>query len=383
MALILAEPCVEPGTTLTAGEFVPVGWSDTISGTNSPSIISATDRYGVANHAWSARSGFGSNVSIEVIKNYTADADSTVIIGFAFIPSFSITQTIARVYSSSGALRGTLSFAAIGAGIPGKLTYTPNGAGVLADSVVAVVDSAAWYYIELKVVCHASTGTATIKVNERVVAIGTGNTTGGQAGTDIGQASILMLTNGSGSNQCSFDDIYICSGAGATNNDFLGDVRVSRLRPNAAGDSTGFTAGGGGSAANHWDNVDNLMGVSGSATPYNAGATAGLDESYNLTDLPAALSGQAIFGVIQHSFMYCNILNVGMSHFVKDSGAESESTTVATTTSAPINGANAASPAIATQSRYSRVLETKPSGGAWSYSEVNGMRAGARIKTIT
>ena len=45
----------------------------------------------------------------------------------------------------------------------------------------------------------------------------------------------------SGSVENYFDDLYFLDATGSVNNDFLGNMRVSTLRPNASGDITQFT----------------------------------------------------------------------------------------------------------------------------------------------
>ena len=50
-----------------------------------------------------------------------------------------------------------------------------------------------------------------------------------------------------------YDDWYVCDNSGPVNNNFLGDVQVGLLLPNAAGDAAGWTGSGGGA---HYGYVD-------------------------------------------------------------------------------------------------------------------------------
>lgn len=85
----------------------------------------------------------------------------------------------------------------------------------------------AWYYIEFKVICHATTGSYELRVGEVNVlsAIGV-NTKAGS--NDYHTAFQLERTAASKT----FDDVYCLDGSGSVNNDFLGNNRVTAIYPN-------------------------------------------------------------------------------------------------------------------------------------------------------
>ncbi len=127
--------------------------------------------------------------------------------------------------------------------------YLNNGAGTLSikrggsgGTVLAtsanVIGLNQWYFIELKVTID-NAGAYQLKVNGTDwIAAGSGDTqnTGNPYGNQV------AYRFGRLDSASYLDDVYICDGDGATNNDFLGDVRVSALFPNAAGTYSQFNA---------------------------------------------------------------------------------------------------------------------------------------------
>ena len=88
-----------------------------------------------------------------------------------------------------------------------------------------------WYYIEFKVYCDTTAGTYEVRVGGVNVLNGITNTqyTSGlnyYIKVKIGAGGWALL---------SYDDFYVCDGAGTVNNNFLGDCKVETLRPD--GDS--------------------------------------------------------------------------------------------------------------------------------------------------
>lgn len=371
MSLIMTEPCDENPA--------PVAW-DSTSGASI--IVAAGDRYpgDSSGFCWTP-----STTSTRCVlgKSFSADADSTVVIGAAIKVQSTLGNgsfsDIFRLFDA-GFINQRCTVWAVGAGVSTghKIQVragSTSGGTLLAGTSVAVIDASAWYYLEVKVVCNSSTGSVNIKVNEINVASVSGiDTTGGFAGSTFG--TVQWGVTDSNISPHSWDDFYLLNGAGSTNNDFLGDVRVIRLRPNAAGSSSGFTPGGSGNdGTNHYENVNDTP---IQASHYNASGVDETDEYYNYPNLPASITG-TIFGVQQKKIANCSALNVGMAHILKDSTTESESSEFALSTTVPSTSASAANTAVT----FSRCLDTKPSGGSWTVSEVNAMQSGARIKSIT
>lgn len=163
----------------------------------------------------------------------------------------------------------------------GTLLGTTSGANILYDS---------WVYLEVKAVIDDSVGSVEVHANEvEVLALSSVDTKNGGTGA----INVISLNCPRNDQHMVFDDLYICDTSGAAPcNDFLGDVRVDQLLPNAAGTYTQFTP----SAGSNYENVDET-GYSDGDTTYNETDSVGNKDSYNLASLPSPPSGTAIFGV--------------------------------------------------------------------------------------
>ena len=177
-----------------------------------------------------------------------------------------------------------------------------------------------WKFIECKVVCGTS-GSYVVRVAGVTVLSGTGNT---KAGThayhdhfDIGAAFGGLTT---------FDDLYALDGTGPVNNDFLGDLKVVAIFPNAAGDSTQWTPSSGNNYAAVNENPPDAD------SSYVENATTGHKDLYNYGDL-SGLS--TIYGVqISTEARLTDVGSLTLKTSAKTSGTESDDAgqTVATQT---------------------------------------------------
>jgi hypothetical protein len=84
------------------------------------------------------------------------------------------------------------------------------------------------------------------------------------------------------------DDMYICDGSGSLNNDFLGDVTVSALLPNGAGNTTGWTA----SAGSNYQCVDEA--TPNDDTDYVSTSTLTAKDTYAFPSVVAGAEVKAI-----------------------------------------------------------------------------------------
>lgn len=150
-----------------------------------------------------------------------------------------------------------------------------------------------WTHIEIRAVCSTSVGEVQIRANGVTVLSLTGiNTDAAASGTfsglTVGGVSIASEPSGS------FSDLYLCSGAGTTNNTFLGDCKVEALTPSSDGATQQFTAVPGGT---HYTAIDETP---MSTTDYLSGAS-GQTELNGFTDMtgtPATVFGvQVVSGV--------------------------------------------------------------------------------------
>lgn len=110
-----------------------------------------------------------------------------------------------------------------------------------------------WYFVEIGWLSNASTGTATVKVNNVTVITATNIDTKGGASTTWTAFELAAGSNASNS----YDDFYVCDdtddGKSPATNTFLGDVRVEYLRPATAGAHSDWTVVGGGTHPNAVD----------------------------------------------------------------------------------------------------------------------------------
>lgn len=146
---------------------------------------------------------------------------------------------------------------------------------ILGTSAAAAISSVkGWWYVEIKAE-FASSADVEIRVNGVAVLTLTGVDTT-ESGNNVCNAFGIVggITGGSQG----FDDLYILDTTGsAPYNDFLGDIRVIELLPNAAGDSTQWTP----NAGANWDREDDV--TQDGDTTYVSSNTDGQTDLYNLT----------------------------------------------------------------------------------------------------
>ena len=165
--------------------------------------------------------------------------NSTIVVGGAwkYIGS-PITNDVLRLYD--GATLGVnLSYNATNGTLIIKTGSTTLG------SIVTSVLSNVWLYLELKVVCNSSTGSAILRVNGTTVLTLTGQNT--QAGSHSYHDIVDFVFQASQSG--AWDDIYILDGSGSVNNDFLGVQKVMCMYPTGDSGSEEWTTSSG---ANHY-----------------------------------------------------------------------------------------------------------------------------------
>jgi len=109
---------------------------------------------------------------------------------------------------------------------------------VLGTTTVALQEDV-FAYVEVKVTVHGSAGTVDVRINGASAMTGlTGQNTRGEGSTD-GWTHLRtgQCTGGSVRAWLDIDDLVIMDGSGSVNNDFLGDVTIGCLYPDADGNS--------------------------------------------------------------------------------------------------------------------------------------------------
>lgn len=291
--------------------------------------IGGTPRTGTA--AANLSSGFGSNPEGASLHMSAALADqhTTFIIGFglrqqnfpvsnaafmqidaAVTPSTTVRFSFRRENDGSISVwsggTGTLN------GFPSGIT---NGGTIIAQSDPNVIRFGQYYHIETKLVAGAVAGTIEVRVNGTTVASFTGNT-----GTATFKTVILGTVNDVDSNAAGvfIDDFVLMNGAGATNNDFIGDSRVQNFLPNGNGNYSELIG-------QDADSIDNYLNVDEAApdsgTTYNGGATSGDQDSYAFPNLPTNID--TVRGVAQRAFAAnSDATDRNARHFVRIAGTD-------------------------------------------------------------
>lgn len=240
----------------------------------------------------------------------------------------------------------------------GTLQVLRFGVAVTGGTSTATVSAGNTYYIEWKVTIANSIAANSCKVRiggVDVITVATGQDLQDTSNSTANQVTLGNVnSSGSMGSTTYIDDFYVCNQSGSTNNDFLGDVRVDTLFPNAEGTHLDYTPSTG---TTHYTLVDE---TAPNTSDYNENGTAGNRDSYNMQDLSTisgSIYGVQVSGAILKDDVGARSIKVGM----RAGGTTSVGSAQALTT---------------TQAYYSAVHETNPStSAAWTESGVNGAEA--------
>ena len=212
-----------------------------------------------------------------------------------------------------------------------------------------------WHYIEAKVtIGDAPDGVASLKINGVDVLTQTGLDT-----RNAGNATAnIIKINGINNQNTYFDDLYICDGSGAVNNDYLGDIKVECLLPTADGATADWTALSGAD----YTNVDEAL--QDGDTTYISSSTANQVDTFAMGNL--ATSAGTIKGV-QYLLMAR-----------KDDAGSRSVAPVARPVSTDRVGTTAS---LADTYAYVReIAELNPEdSAAWEIADINGMEYGVKL----
>lgn len=280
----------------------------------------------------------------------TLDAQATWIVGFAY-------KTNRGSATSNGIVRfvdgGTLHVD-LRHDASGNLFVTRNGTTLATGTAVLAANTS--YYIEIKVTIADAGGVAVVKV-DGVTDI---NFSGDTRNAGNASANIVSLA-GSTSVTSDIDDYYICDGTGSSPyNDFLGDCRVEALFPNGNGNSSVLV----GSDGNSTDNYLLVDETAPATADYVESSTVGDKDTYTYTNLTAT-SG-TVYGVAVRP--YAAKTDAGSRSIVavarvSTTEVDSSALTLSNTATYPLEAPRT----------------TKPGGGSWSISDVNGAEFGAKV----
>ena len=337
MALLFVDSFDHVGTLLAG---LAAKW-DLISGT--PLISSTTVRTGTG--------ALQLGVTADITKQITPPGD-VFILGWGFrMAGISTTTEIVRFLESS-TVHLALIFDASG------FLVVKRGSTVLATATSHAFLLNTWYYIEVKVVVHDTTGSVAVRVDGVPVTFNASLT--GIDTRNAGTAGIVDRVRFAGSAAYYFyDDLYICDDAGSVNNDFLGICKIERLLPSTGnGDHVDFTCSTG---TDHGALVDENPPTDD--TDYVSSDTAGHQDCYHYPSL--ALTG--------------SILGVQTNLYARktDAGAR---TVAAIVRSGGTTYPGAALAPLTTYRYLTEVQAVNPATGlAWTAAEIAGLQVGMKI----
>ena len=195
--------------------------------------------------------------------------DSTLITGCAFLFSSAGNNTASiNLYDNA-----TLGIGAtLNPTAPSSLTVKLGGTTIATYSSFTMRDNE-WYYMELKVFCHPTSGTVEVRIDGVTVISLTGINT--QAGANTYHNKVSLV----GAQYNYFDDFYICDGSGTTVNNFQGVCKVIGLLPNADTGTIQWTPSTG---TTHYNLVDSNP---ANATDYVYSSTQTNTDLYTYPDL--------------------------------------------------------------------------------------------------
>jgi len=239
----------------------------------------------------------------------------------------------------------------------GKVAAYGAGNTHLGTTTNAVYKKDRWHYFEVKVVCHDTAGSYEVRVD------GVNVLSGSNVDTRTGADTRFVRFRCDEWSQY-LDDIYICDTDGTTNNDFLGQVIVEAVFPNADGDSSDWTPASG---TDNYAMVDDNP--TDDDTSYVESNTEGETDLYQYTDL-STITDEDILGVVLKT-------EPRMTAFPGD--LDIYQTVKSGSTASDGDGVNIADDSYTS---IQRVLETDPdTSSVWTASGVNGAQFG--IKTGT
>jgi hypothetical protein len=232
-----------------------------------------------------------------------------------------------------------------------------RGTTLIATTSGLGIQIATWYYVEFKVLCHASAGSYELRVGEETVLSATGVNT--QVGSNAYHTT-FQLAQYTVDAPTQFDDTYCLDGSGSVNNDFLGNMRVNAIYPNADTVAKAWTRSAG---SDNYVLVDEV--VCDDDTTYVESETTDQKDLYEYSPLSGVVS--AIKGIqINTICRETDAESFDLVTVVKSGSTESDN-----------------SPQAIGSTNYvvkRRIVELDPDTGlAWTVSGVNAVQAGIKM----
>jgi hypothetical protein len=319
---------------------------DNYDSSQNAGIVMATGRHAGGNNRALDIDFNNSNVTRAI-----PESTSTIVVGFAYNSGiWSTSLDLLRLWSGGTEMIVLRPSAGIELVVDRGSTQLgiTTGLGLIANQ---------WYYIELKVFIHDSTGTVELWVDgSKELDLTSQDTRNGTPST-INRFQLVGNTN-----NARFDDLYVLDDSGSDATDRLGDVRVETLFPDADGATNDFTAVGTGST--NADRVDDGI-TPDDDTTYVHSATAADKDLYGF---------EAITGSVD------TVYGVGVCLRLRK--AEAGERTVRTVARSSTTEVESADKYLGVDWRYiNHIYENDPNGGGnWTEANVNAAQFGLKIQ---
>lgn len=330
-------------------DYTQKGWQLSSGG---PAISTAVKRTGIQSFRFA-----GSGPNTAVVHRNAPAAVASMAMGFAWYRTAGIDTAQSWVDVVNAA--DGVTHLRLGIDASNHLTVFRGAGTTLLGTGTTSVPVNAWVYIEFKFTVDDTTGVAVVRLNEAVEINLSGiDTRNGGTVAAADRITYRQDQNGGGVNY--MDDYYLLDTTTGTPNDFLGDIKVECLLPNGNGNSSQLVGSDGNSTDNYLL-VDEAS--PNSDTDYVESSTVGNKDTYAYGNL-AATSG-TVHGLQINTFAEKT-----------DAGAR----TIASVARVSATEEDSADfTLLSTYQMFSDQRVTKPGGGAWSISDVNGAEFGVKV----
>ena len=332
-------------------------WSSASSPTQ-VDILTTGGRFGGG--AIRLRSGSGEET---LAKNLTAPYPATLIVGAAVLLEPENTSgtpgedEILQLLDSAATVHLTLTWSS-----QDQLLRAYRGlqTGTLLATAGQPLGASLWTFVEVKATVADSGGLVQVRLDGAQVLSFTGDTRNAGA-AEIATVRFSNHFVASGTRHAlRLDDALFCDGGGRRNNDFLGDVRVVTLRPNADTAQADFTPSAG---TAHHSLVAEAPDDDGGASYVESG-TVGHKDLYGYQDLTGMPAG---------------IMAAQLATVARKDDAGSRSLRAVPKSGVPT--ANGATRVLGTTyALYDNRFEVDPAtGAAWSKAGIDALQAGVEV----
>ena len=219
------------------------------------------------------------------------------------------------------------------------------------------IQAGVWYYVEVKVTINDTTGSYEVRLNGVNVMSGSNVDTQQTANATADGFKFYGDTYAT----VLLDDLYVLDGTGSTNNDFLGDMKVSAILPN--GDVSGesdFTRSGG---TPNYENVDENP--SDDDASYVESGTSNDRDLYDYENIDAGVTG---------------IKGVQINTQARVTDAQSQTLITSCKSNTTVSEDSGESIGSTTYNTSYRVMEQDPdTSAAWTASGLNAASFGVKV----